>query len=191
MTVAMLPDSFRAGMMIETRGPERRGAALKLGLREASRGRVRKGSSQGTAGNAAIGKSDTPKWLLDLLGNGLELLFQCIELPFDFAYVLLGAAERNTILGEECGNERVGITDHGHGHSFVDYPVQPEHDGHALTRTHGHEDGCQLANEQLAEKLQLLDDLAGREPPRGSNPAVVLTNVVPHGVDLSPQGANH
>src|SRR3954471_9269570 len=58
MTVRMVLDSLRAGMMIDTIGPELRGASLRLGVRRASRGRVRNGSSQGAAGSSSE-KSDS------------------------------------------------------------------------------------------------------------------------------------
>ena len=53
MTVRIVRASFRAGMMIDTMGPELRGASLRLGVRRASRGRVKKGSNQGAAGSSS------------------------------------------------------------------------------------------------------------------------------------------
>ena len=51
--------------------------------------------------------------------------------------------------------------------------------------------GARVADEQLAEELQLLHDLARREPAGGGDPAVVLADVKPDGVDFTPERADH
>ena len=102
MTVRIVRDSFRAGMMIDTIGPELRGASLRLGVRRASRGRVKKGSNQGAAGSSSerfdSGTGKVP--LFDRRGDGLELLLQEIELALHLGHVLLGTAQRHAVLGE-------------------------------------------------------------------------------------------
>ena len=98
---------------------------------------------------------------------------------------------RHAVLGEERGDQRVGVAHDGHRDALVDHPVEPEHDGHALAGAHGRQHRGEVADEQLAEELELLHDLAGREPARRGHPAVVLADVEPDGVDFPPERADH
>lgn len=90
-TVVMVADSFRAGTMMETSRPDACGASLRFGERRARRGSVKKGRSQGTADSNSTA-------LLHLPGEGLQLLFQGIELALDLTKVVIAAIQWDAIL---------------------------------------------------------------------------------------------
>ena len=118
-------------------------------------------------------------------------MLQRVELPLHLGAVVLGAGGRHAVLGEERGDQRVGISHHRHGDALVDHPVEPEHDGHALAGAHGRENGSEVAGEELAEELQLLHHFAGREPASRGDSAVVLADPEPDGVDFTSERADH
>src|SRR3954466_4441862 len=112
MTVAMVPASFRAGMITDRSRPELAGASIRLGLRRASRGKVRNGTSQGRAGRNSI--------LLYLSGDDLKLLLQRIQLALDLGGILLCPEGGHPVLGKEGRDQRVGVANHRHGNTLVD-----------------------------------------------------------------------
>ena len=121
----------------------------------------------------------------------LQLLLDRVELPFHLRDVVLGDERRDAVLREERGDQGVGISHHRDGDALVDDPVEPEHDGHALPGAHRGQHRRQVADEQLAEELQLLDHLAGGQSARGGHAAVVLAGVEPDGADFAPERTDH
>ena len=97
----------------------------------------------------------------------------------------------HAVLGEQRRDQRVGVAHHRHRDPLVDDAVEPEHDGHALAGAHGGEHRREVPDQQLAEELELLDDLARGEAAGGGDPAVVLADVEPDGVDFAPERADH
>src|SRR4051812_24654864 len=115
----MVPASFRAGMITDSRRPELAGASRRLGMRRASRGKVKKGTSQGSAGRSSI--------LLYLIGDRLKLLLQRIQLAVDLGGILVRPERGHPILREKGRHERIGVANDCHRNTLVDHPVQPEH----------------------------------------------------------------
>src|SRR3954462_6762719 len=98
----MFAASLRAGTMTDTNMPPARGASLRLGFRRARRGRVKKGRSQGSAGrrSASCWRGTGAPPLFELLGDGLELLLQDIELALDIADIVIRAERGHAVLRE-------------------------------------------------------------------------------------------
>ena len=96
----------------------------------------------------------------------------------------------HAVLREQCRDQRVGIAHHRDRDALVDDAVEAEHDGHALAGAHRGQHRRQVADEQLAEELELFDHLAGGETARRGDPAVVLARVQPDGADLPAQRAD-
>ena len=109
----------------------------------------------------------------------------------DSREVVFWAGGWHAVLGEERRHQCVGVAHHCHGHALIDDPIETQHDGHALPGPHGYEDRGKIADQQLAQELQLLDHLAGGESSRRGGTAVVLADVKPDGIDFTAERADH
>ena len=106
--------------------------------------------------------------------------------------VVFGVERRHAVLREQRGDQRVGVPHDRDGDTFVDHPVEPEHDGHALAGAHRGDDRREVPDQQLAEELQLLHHLAGREPARGRRCGRnARRRAEPDRADFPPERADH
>src|SRR3954452_18886755 len=120
---AMVADSFRADRTIETGTPAARGASLRFGLRLVRRGRGRNGRTQGRGGSRFTEIRNAhlnARQLLHRSTNSLKLSLKTGELARDLAEIVGRADRRHSVLGKQCGHERIGVTPNCDGNTFVD-----------------------------------------------------------------------
>src|SRR3954469_1374623 len=96
-----------------------------------------------------------------LLGNGLKLVLQSVQLTLHVSNILIYSECSDTVLGEQRCHESVGVTDNRCRDTLIDDPVQSEHNGQPLPGPHGHEDRSEIAYQDLPKERKLLDDLTG------------------------------
>ena len=68
---------------------------------------------------------------------------------------------RHAVLIEERLHERIGVADDGVGDAHIDEPIQPEDGGHRRAGGQRGDHLREVVDQQLAQVLDLLDDLPG------------------------------
>src|SRR5262245_23470457 len=157
ITVSIVAALFLAGTMTLTKRPEASGNLARSGPRRAKWVRPSSGPSQGRAGHNEAGLIvRKPGLALPGLDQGAELELERVQLPLHFGAVILAAGGRHAVLGEQRRHQGIGVSHDRDGDAAVEHPVEPEHDGQRLPRSHGHERVSQVPNQKLAEILELL-----------------------------------